>query len=118
MAFTLQQQHDIIYLLGWPGKTLIEASTHYNSVIWSRLQNLNAPIEAQAGKLVKRVQAIDEILQCALARLSTLELDGIKLNPEEISRLRRERKAILTELSDLLDIEVMKSNSSMISVQA
>lgn len=109
MALSSQQKYDIIYLLGYPGKTLIEASTHFNSIINSRLLNLVPEIEAQANKLVGRIKKIDEILECALTRMSTLELQDIKLNPEETTRLRRERKIILGELSDVLDIPIDKS---------
>lgn len=118
MALTLQQQQDIIYLLGWPGKTLIQASTHYNSVIASRLINLNTPIENQATKLVARIQKIDTILECALTRMSTLEMQDIKLDPNEAARLRRERRTLIGELSDLLDIDVMKTGGVNVSVQS
>lgn len=118
MAFSTQQQQDIIFLLGWPGKTLLVDSTHYNSVIASRLVNLIPEIESQAVGLVVRIQHIDRILNQALNRMSTLEITDIKLDPNEAARLRRERRTIINELADLLDIDVMKSSGANISVQA
>lgn len=116
MALSLQQQQDIIYYLGWPGKTLLVASTHYNSVIASRVVSLIPEIESRAIKLLTRIENIDRILEQALSRMSTLEVTDIKLDPNEAARLRRERRIIINELSDLLDIEVMKSSGSNISV--
>lgn len=109
MALTLQQQQDIVYYLGWPGKTIIQGSTHYNSVIASRLINLNDVIEAQAIALVTRIVNIDTILVKYTSRALVLEIQDIKLNPAEAARLRTERRKIIGELSDLLDIDVNKS---------
>lgn len=109
MSLSTQQMQDIIYYLGWPGKTILADSTHYNSVIYSRLINLIPEIEAQANSLVSRIKEIDEVLRCSINRASTLEVQDIKLNPEERLILRRERTKIIGELSDLLDIDIMKS---------
>jgi hypothetical protein len=112
MAFTSQQMQDIIYYLGWPGKTILSGSTHYNSVIYSRLINLNADIENQALVLVERIKEIDGVLRKSIHRASTMKLQDIELNPEERLILRRERTKILGELSDLLDIDIQKSGGS------
>lgn len=117
MAFTTQQKQDIVYYLGWPGKTILVDSTHYNSVVASRLINLIPEIEAQATSLVDRIKAIDKILSTGLlCRASTLEVGDIKINPEERHILRSERKKVIGELSDLLDIDVMKSGGTNISM--
>jgi len=116
MAFTVQQQQDIIYYLGWPGKTILINSTHYNSVIASRLINLIPAIEAQANALVDRIKGIDKVLIASINRASTLEVQDIKLNPRERETLRAERKKIIGELSDLLDIDIMKSSNVSVSM--
>lgn len=114
--FSDQQMYDIIYYLGWPGKTILAGSTHYNSVVFSRLINLNTPIVNQANALVVRIKAIDTILIASMVRASTLELEDIKLNPEERLLLRKERMKIIGELSDLLDIDIQKSGGSNIAM--
>lgn len=117
MAFNTQQKQDIIYYLGWPGKTLLLNSTHYNSVIASRLDNLIPEIESQANTLVARIKEIDQILRTgSVNRASTLELQDIKLSDREMPRLRSERRTIIGELSDLLDVDVNKSGGTSISV--
>ncbi len=110
MAFTTQQMQDIIYYLGWPGKTILQASTHYNSVVYSRLINLIPEIELQAAALIKRIKDIDSVLVQSIARASTLEVQDLKINPYERESLRKERRKIIAELSDLLDIDIMKSS--------
>lgn len=116
MAFTTQEQQDIIYYLGWPGKTILIDSTHYNSVIASRLVNLIPEIENQSRALIVRIKNIDVILVKSLNRASTVKIQDIELNPEERHILRAERKKVIWELSDLLDIDVMKSSGSSISM--
>jgi hypothetical protein len=116
MAFTTQQMQDIIYYLGWPGKTILPDSTHYNSVIYSRLVSLIPEIESQATALVTRIKDIDKVLIASIARASTLEVGDIKINQREREELRAERKKVLVELSDLLDIDVMKSSNTSISM--
>lgn len=116
MALSTQQQQDIVYYLGWPGKTLLQGSTHYNSVVASRLINLIPEIENQANALVCRIKKIDEVLQASICRMSTLEVQDIKLDPAESAKLRRERRIILSELSDLLDIDVIKRGGVNVGV--
>lgn len=111
MAFTTQQKQDIVYYLGWPGKTILIDSTHYNSVIAARLINLIPEIEAQATALVDRIKGIDKVLIVSINRASTLEVGDIKINQREREELRAERKKILGELSDLLDIDIMKASN-------
>jgi hypothetical protein len=104
MALSDSQKFDVIRLLGWPGKTLVEGSTQYSNVIAGRLTGLHAEIENDVAKLLKRVKGLDEKLDKALGRASAIEIDGIKLNPDEMNLLRGERSKVVRELSELLDI--------------
>ncbi len=116
MAFSTQQKQDIIYYLGWPGKSLLIDSTHYNSILASRLTNLIVEIEGQATALVTRIKAIDAVLIVSINRASTSEIQDIKINPYERETLRKERSKIIRELSDLLDIDVSKSSTNMVNL--
>lgn len=116
MALTSTQQQKAIYYLGWTGKTLIPESTHYNSYIAARLINLNVDIENQVNKLLQRLDTIDDILDKSLLRMSTEKIDDITLNPHERELLRKERWARIRELSDVLDIVIVKQGGNGISV--
>lgn len=117
MALSDKQKHEVVYYLGWPGKTLITTSTHYNSIVASRLDNLNSYIENQVKGLLARLAAIQAQLDEARCRLSASEVGDIKLNAEELAMLRKEYMRWLKELSDLLDIKIEKSGvSNMIGI--
>jgi hypothetical protein len=117
-TLTTQQQQDVLFYLGWPGKTNVVGSTHYNSVIASRLINLIPEIVGQVTNWLNRIQTIDGILaNQSIYRASTLEIGDIKLNEAEMVVLRKERRRIIGELSDVLDIDVIKSSGgSMVSI--
>lgn len=111
MALSEQQKFDVVFHLGYSGKTIIETSTDYNSTVAKALLNLSAPIESRVGKLLERVALIDEKLCAALDRLAAKRVDTIEMRDDEIDRLRREKKAVLRELSDLLDIPMVRQGS-------
>lgn len=116
MALTSTQQQQIIKFLGWTGKTLIPDSTHYNSYIATRLTNLNADIEAQAIEMLGWLLKIDQKLLEALDRMSTRKVGDIEINERERELLRKERWARIRELSDLLDIVVVKQSAGGFNV--
>lgn len=98
------------------GKTLIPDSTHYNSYIFNRLQNLNSDIEAQTGLLLARLLEIDTVLRQSIYRMSTREVGDVKINSEERVLLRKEKMTLCRELSDLLDIVIVKQAMGGVSV--
>jgi hypothetical protein len=112
MALTDKQRFDVVYYLGWPGKTLIPESTHYNSIVASRLVNLNQYIEAQTVGLLVRIAKIQSQLDVARVRTSAMSVGDIKMNNMELEQLRMEYMKWIKELSDLLDIKVEKRGSS------
>ena len=109
MALTDKQKHEVVRYLGWSGKALISDSTHYNSVVASRLTNLNSYIESQVIGLLRRLDSIVEQMDLARCRLSAEEVGDIVLNQKELEMLRKEYYRWLRELSDLLDIKIEKS---------
>lgn len=108
MALTTQEKHEIIYQLGWPGKTLIEGSTDYSKIVADRLANLNDAIEVIVRRLLARAKKLDEKLDEAVCRLSAKQVGDIHLNEDEILLLRKEKKAVLRELSDTVDVEMLR----------
>lgn len=116
MALTDAQKHKVVFVLGWSGLTIVVNSTQYNSVVVNRLTNLNAEIERIVLGLLDRIDSIDVKLDAAACRLSASEIQDIVLNPEEIRMLRSERKRLIRQLSDHLDIPIESSNGQNIGV--
>jgi len=113
MALTAKQKSDVVFFLGWSGKSIVEASTNYNSQVADRLINLTTEIEAQVISLLGKLLSIDAKLESASCRLAATEVNGIKLNANEIHMLRTERKRLAKLLSSLLDIPYMGTTSSV-----
>jgi hypothetical protein len=116
MALSSQEQHDVIRYLGWPGKTIVANSISYNTQVADRVSNMPIEMENQTRKLMDRLVTLDEKLEKALCRASTKQVDDITLNENEFSMLRGERKRVVSELSDLLDIPVMSSSNNMVNI--
>ena len=116
MALTDKQKHDVVFKLGWSGLTIVTGSTQYNSVVNDRLTNLNAEIERIVIGLLERIESLDAKLEAASCRLSASEIQDIVLNPEEIRMLRSERRRLIRQLSDHLDIPIESSGGVNVSV--
>lgn len=116
MALSDKDKHRVIFYLGWSGLTIVTGSTQYNSVVNDRLTGLNQYIENTVKGLLTRLETLDTRLDEAACRLSASEVDGIVLNEEEIYKLRSERKRLIRELSDHLDIPIEKSGGVNVGV--
>jgi hypothetical protein len=113
---TAQEQADVIYQLGWPGTTIVAGSTSYSNIIVSRLTNISTPMVAQVRALLARIKSIDTKLEAATGRMLAKKIGDIELRDDESGLLRREKKAVLRELSDYLDIEIIRSGNGNLSV--
>lgn len=122
MALTDKQKHRVIYYLGWSGLTLVEDSTQFNSVVRDRLGTIAKPLNDYIESIVKEIldclEAVDEKLKEAQCRLSASQVDNITMNKDEILMLKKERRRYIKELSDHLDIPVVKSGSGSVGVIA
>lgn len=107
MALTSAQKADVVFYLGWSGKTIIAGSTDYNSQVNSALDNLSAQIEAQVIATLAQIVDINTKLTAATCRLAAKRVDEIELNPNELIMLRSERRRLLRLLSRLLDIKLL-----------
>lgn len=116
MSLSAQEKADIILYLGWPAKTIIENSTDYSKPIVDRMASLTAPFEVQVRDLLEKISNLDVKLEAASSRLSAKQVGDITLRDDEIYQLKKERKRIVSRLSDLLDIEVISSGSGGINV--
>lgn len=113
MAFTEGEKATVIFYLGWPAKVLVATSQVFNSVVNDRLLGVPVDSEGRVRKILKALKALDERLECAADRLSASQVDDITLNKDEIGALKGERLRYIRELSDLLDITIMRSGAGI-----
>lgn len=116
MALNDTQKHNIIFYLGWPAKTLISGSTHYQKTVNDRLNNLDIPTESIVNKLITKLKDLDTKLDSAACRFSTEQVGDIKLNSDERRLLLQERRRVRDELSALVDIPVLSAGGVMANV--
>ena len=112
MALTDTQKAQVIYFLGWPGKTLMENSTNFSKVVSDRLDNLSTDIENQVATLLAKLKKVDDKLEEAMCRFAATKVGNVETNENERSLLKGERKRYQCLLSDLLDIPVQSCGCS------
>lgn len=116
MALSSKEQNKIVQLLGYGGKILQAGSVIYNKILNDRLQSLPQDTENILRDYLERVYAIEKIMNCAPTRLSAMSVDDIKLNNNELSDLRKERKKIAREIAAHVDIPYIGVNGSNVTV--
>jgi hypothetical protein len=85
-------------------------------VVDDRVSALNTDIESIVKGLLVRLEAMDKALDEAKCRLAASSVDNIEMNPREVEMLKKERMRLIRELSDHLDIPIMKSSGSNVTV--
>jgi hypothetical protein len=116
MALDAETKSNIIYYLGLPAKTLIESSTHYNSIIADRLNNLDANTEDIVESLLDEISTARTALKGAPNSFKVKQVGDIVFNTDSGKDLASsEYKRLRKELSDLLDIP-LKSSSNMVGI--
>ena len=116
MALTAKQKHDVLFRLGWSGKTLDPGSTHFSNIIADRLENLSIPMQSTVVGLLKRLDAIQEQMDEARCRMTAETVDGIKLNKDEAAMLKKEFKRYMKELSTETSVPIVNKSSINIPV--
>lgn len=116
MAFTSEEKYKIIRYLGYPANTLVTTSLSYSKIISDRLLSLEAPAEEEVRSILDRILEIDSGLQSAVSqagvkRIDDIEFFGAKEGGDKLSELRRERRSLIKELAQLLDIALMSGGS-------
>lgn len=110
------QQNKIVQLLGYGGKSLDVGSVLYDSVLANRLLNLNADAEALVVGYLNTIAALETQIAAAPTRLIASQVADIKINLDEIEKLRRERKRQTRELAALIDIPYIGPNGNNINL--
>ncbi len=105
MALSDEDKFRVVNHLGYSGKVLIEGSTHYNSIVNSRLNNLNAYIEDEVDSLLTQIDAAKVKLNSSPDSFKVKQVGDIHFNVQGgQSLISKEYKRLLTNLSNLLDI--------------
>lgn len=96
----------------------MSGSSQYNSVVNDRLTGASESTEIsnQVIELLDCLEGIDEKLKKAQCRLAAKSVDKITMNADEIRWLRSERRRVIRELSDLLDVPIEKSSGRNVAV--
>lgn len=108
MALDNTQKSQIMRYLGWPDSVLVEGSQFYNNWMNERLDMISEAGEPQVEKLVARILGIDDQLEQSNQRLKVGSIDGLRLQKEEQRMLHKERKNIIRQLSDFVNIPLYK----------
>lgn len=116
MALTTTEQNKTMQLLGYGGKALQAGSVIYNKILNDRLTDLPTDTESLVRTYLQQVAAIETQMNCAINRLTAVEVQDIKLNPEELSALRRERRKIAREIAAHLDIPYIAKGGGSVGI--
>lgn len=117
MALSLEDKHRIIYHLGLPGKTLLQDSTHYNSVVVSRLTNLDIYIEDKVCEILDELDTARTSLQGSASKGNVKRIGDIELDTDKTRDLAMsEYQRLVKELSVLLDINTTKRSGPNFNV--
>lgn len=116
MSLTAQEKSKIISHLGWPAKSIIADTTDYNNTLVGRLEGLTTPFETEVRTLLDKLLKTDDGLESAQSRLLAKQVGDIVLRDDEIYQLKKEKKRLLRQLSDLLGIQIRSSGGNMIGI--
>lgn len=117
MAFSTTEQNKIVQLLGYGGKVLQANSVLYDGVLVNRLATPPTDTENLIRSYLAQVAAIETQMNAAPLRLSAEKVDDLTINLRELPLLRAERRRIVREMSQHLDIPMVASGGVNVSVR-
>ena len=104
MALTEQQKYQFLSYIGWPVDVLTPDHRNYAPVIAQRFNDFPESAEPEFTRRLEQCTAIDTQLTQATSRLTAGSIGNIRLNRDEISMLRAERRRLLNELKNIINI--------------
>ena len=117
MALALETKNEILFLLGYPAKTIIESSNLYNSIIADRLSDLDTFTEDRIESMLKDINAVRVNMTALKDQGKLKQVGDIVFNTDTNDRtVKSEYKRLLKELSRYLDISLKGIGSSMVNV--
>jgi hypothetical protein len=117
MPLTSAEQSKVVQLLGYGGKVIQAGSVIYDKVMNDRLNSLPPDTESLVRIYLGSVHSIECKIAEAPARLAAAAIDGLRMNLDELSMLRSERKKIAREIAALLDIPYVGTNGVSVGMR-
>ena len=118
MALTAAEQNKVVQLLGYGAKSIQAGSVIYDKVMNDRLHQLPPDAEIMVRSYLTSIYTIEGQIAAAPARLAAKEVDGLKMNLQELEMLRKERKKIAREIAAVVDIPYVGVNGPNVGVIA
>lgn len=116
MALDSEQKHKILFHLGYPAKTIIADSTHFNSVVNSRLNNLNSDVEDLVAALLADLDTVRTRMFDGQKTIKAKRVDDIEVNTDWIRDLKTEYRRLARDLAELLDLPLQKGGGAIVGV--
>lgn len=113
MALTAAQKSKVLQLLGYPGGSIDTASVLYDKILSDRLVVITADTESLVVDQLANILTLETQMSEAPARFIAEQVGDIRLNTNEIEKLRKERKMVSREIGRLLDIPFLGGNSGI-----
>lgn len=104
MALLLKEKTQIIFYLGYPAKTILASTTHFNSIINKRLENLDDDSEKEIKLLMTGIRNVRAKLIDSQDIMKAEKVGDISINNDENLLLRKDFKRLCRELGAILDI--------------
>lgn len=118
MAFSLDTKHEIIYLLGYPAKTIIKDSNLYNSFIDDRLEGIDSFTQDNVENTLKQIEEVRKNLSALKDQGKLKQVGDIVFNVDSNDRtVKSEYKRLVREIGSYLDIKYRPSSSSIFGVR-
>lgn len=117
MALSLETKHEIIFLLGYPAKTIIEDSNLYNSIINDRLTDIDSFTQDRVETLLGEIDKVRLGLTALQSQGKLKQVGDIVFNVDNNDRtVKSEYKRLLKELASYLDIPLRSAGGNIIGV--
>jgi hypothetical protein len=116
MALSLEQKHEILFLLCYPAKTIIVGSTSFNSVVNDRLEDLDSFTQDRVESILLEINDARSKLLALQDQGKLKQVGDIHFNVDNNDRtLKSDYGRLLKELACYLDIP-RRGSSNMINV--
>lgn len=118
MALTNLQKLTILQHIGLPLTMMDPTKLDYSKIITDRLNNVDGDIQTLVEDKLTRIDGTEERISKALTRSGVRRIDDIEFFGGEGSRtefdvLRGEKRRLINELADLLNLRGYTRSSSM-----
>lgn len=115
MALADDQKQRILYHLCLPALSIVENSTHYNSIYNDRLSDIDSTIQTIVEEILECIEEAETALKDAKKCLKVQSVDGITINTDHLKNLKYEYHRLAKKLACTLDLP-MGNRGSMVGI--